>query len=76
MSILLLKSIKNIGGFYNLKPLFKHTPFGVSAHLSKPLNFKDMILEVCSPNDATEVYTRLANDKSFPIGVLFDWRNI
>lgn len=40
------------------------------------LNFKDMILEVCSPNDATEVYTRLANDKSFPIGVLFDWRNI
>ena len=28
------------------------------------------------PKEATEVYTRLANDKSFPIGVLFDWRNI
>ena len=40
------------------------------------LNFKDMILEIHSPKEATEVYTRLANDKSFPIGVLFDWRNI
>ena len=40
------------------------------------LNFKDMILEIHSPTDAGTVYTRLANDKSFPIGVLFDWRNI
>ena len=37
------------------------------------LNFKDMILEVYSPKKAHEVYTRLANDRNFPIGVLFDW---
>ena len=40
------------------------------------LNFKDMILEVNSPADAPSVYTRLANDKNFPIGVLFDWSKI
>ncbi len=40
------------------------------------LNFKDMIFEIHSPTEAGEVYSRLANDKRFPIGVLFDWRNI
>lgn len=40
------------------------------------LNFKDMIFEIHSPTEAGEVYSRLANDKKFPIGVLFDWRNI
>ena len=42
----------------------------------KRLNFKDMIFEIHSPEEAGEVYSRLANDKNFPIGVLFDWRNI
>ena len=40
------------------------------------LNFKDMICEIHSPTEAGRVYDRLANDKNFPIGVLFDWRNI
>lgn len=40
------------------------------------LNFKDMICEIHSPTEAGEIYSRLANDKKFPIGVLFDWRNI
>lgn len=42
----------------------------------KRLNFKDMICEIYSPDEANAVYNRLANDKNFPIGVLFDWRNI
>lgn len=42
----------------------------------KRLNFKDMISEIHSPTEAGEVYERLANDKNFPIGVLFDWRDI
>ena len=42
----------------------------------KRLNFKDMIFEIHSPTEAERVYERLANDKNFPIGVLFDWRNI
>lgn len=41
----------------------------------KRLNFKDMICEIHSPTEAGEIYDRLANDKNFPIGVLFDWRN-
>ncbi len=42
----------------------------------KRLNFKDMICEIHSPTEAGHIYDRLANDKNFPIGVLFDWRNI
>ncbi len=38
------------------------------------LNFKDMICEIHSPNEANKIYNRLANEKNFPIGVLFDWR--
>ena len=40
------------------------------------LNFLDMICEIHSPEAAGVVYDRLVNDKAFPIGVLFDWRNI
>ena len=42
----------------------------------KRLNFKDMIFEIHSPTEAGQVYSRLVNDKKFPVGVLFDWRNI
>ena len=40
------------------------------------LNFKDMICEIHSPAEANTVYNRLVAEKNFPIGVLFDWRNI
>ncbi len=42
----------------------------------KRLNFKDMICEIHSPKEANEIYNRLVNEKNFPIGVLFDWRDI
>ena len=42
----------------------------------KRLNFADMISEVHSPEEAQTVYDRLANEKNFPIGVLFDWKKI
>ncbi|MBE6594044.1 MAG: zinc-binding alcohol dehydrogenase [Ruminococcaceae bacterium] len=48
----------------------------LSLLLGKRLNFRDMISEKHSPADAQEVYMRLANEKNFPIGVLFDWREI
>jgi 2-desacetyl-2-hydroxyethyl bacteriochlorophyllide A dehydrogenase len=44
--------------------------------LGKRLNFKDMICEIHSPKDAQTVFDRLVNDKSFPIGVLFDWNTV
>jgi hypothetical protein len=35
-----------------------------------------MISEIHSPAEAQEVYTRLATERNFPIGVLFDWRKV
>ncbi|MBQ9777908.1 MAG: zinc-binding alcohol dehydrogenase [Clostridia bacterium] len=40
------------------------------------LNFLDMVSEMHSPAEAQEVFTRLATEKTFPIGVLFDWNLI
>ncbi len=42
----------------------------------KRLDFEGMICEIHSPAEAFEVYKRLANEKNFPIGVLFDWNQI
>ena len=44
--------------------------------MTSPSSIKDMIGEIHSPTEAGVVYDRLVNDKKFPIGVLFDWRNI
>jgi len=40
------------------------------------VNVKDMIFEIHSPAEAQNVYDRLVNEKSFPIGVLFDWSEV
>lgn len=42
----------------------------------KRISYADIIHEVHSPEDAPAVYTRLAFDRNFPIGVLFDWSRI
>ena len=38
------------------------------------LRLKDIIKEVHNPADCHTVYTRLVNDKNFPVGVQFDWK--
>lgn len=40
------------------------------------LNFRDMVSEVHSPAEAQEVYTRVADERDFPVGVLFDWSGV
>ena len=50
------------------------TVFSLTA--GKRLNFADLICEIHSPEEAGKVYGRLINEKNFPIGVLFDWRQI
>lgn len=40
------------------------------------LDLRPLISEIHTPEDAPEVYRRLAFDKDFPIGVLFDWRKL
>lgn len=38
------------------------------------LDLKEMIKETHTPDECTEVYNRLVNDKNFPVLVQFDWR--
>lgn len=38
------------------------------------LTLKDIIKETHKPSECEEVYRRLVDDKNFPIGVQFDWR--
>lgn len=40
------------------------------------MDLKPLINEIHSPTEAPEVFERLANDKNFPIGVVFDWRRL
>ncbi len=40
------------------------------------VDFSPLISDTYSPADAPEVYHRLAHDKDFPIGVLFDWTQL
>lgn len=40
------------------------------------VSLKKMIDEIQNPQNCTEVYTRLVNDKNFPVTVLFDWRSL
>lgn len=39
------------------------------------LNAKDMIGEIHSYEEATNVYEMLLTDRDFPLGVMFDWRD-
>lgn len=39
------------------------------------LPIKNLVKETQSPINCQEVFTRLATDKNFPIGVQFDWRD-
>ena len=40
------------------------------------IDLSKMISEIHSPEEAQEVFTRLADDPKFPIGVLFDWHRV
>ena len=40
------------------------------------IDVKKMIHEIHSPNEASEVFHRLAYDKNFPFGVQFDWSKL
>lgn len=42
----------------------------------KMIDMKPLISEIHSPAEAPAVYDRLVHDKTFPIGVLFDWNQI
>ena len=43
---------------------------------AKRIEAAPIIAEIHPPKDCTEVYARLANDRGFPLGVLFDWSQL
>ena len=43
---------------------------------AKRIEAAPIIAEIHPPKDCTEVYARLANDRNFPLGVLFDWSQL
>lgn len=40
------------------------------------IKMKPIISRVASPTEAPTIYTELANDSNFPLGTVFDWREI
>ncbi len=40
------------------------------------VSFADILCEIHAPQEAPQVYTRLMNDRQFPVGVLFDWGKV
>lgn len=74
-----------IGAHTNARPKYESMPGNWTArddsmayinllHLGR-MTMKDLISEIHSPEDAGEVYSRLAENK-FPIGVIFDWKKV
>ncbi|MBQ3124165.1 MAG: zinc-binding dehydrogenase [Clostridia bacterium] len=53
----------------DIKTILKLCEFG-------RMDLKAMVDEVHLPGDCSEVYTRLINDKNFPVVSQFDWRGI
>lgn len=43
---------------------------------AKRIAVEPIISEIASPKDAPQIYLRLCNDQNFPVGVVFDWKNI
>lgn len=43
---------------------------------AKKIQVLPMVSRVVSPYDAPAIYTQLCEDKNFPMGTVFDWRNL
>ena len=80
------KGASVIGANNLARPLYESRPgnwtgFDDNFAIQKLLHFnmldmKPLISEIHSPVEAPAVYDRLVHDKTFPIGVLFDWNQI
>ncbi len=42
---------------------------------AKKIEILPMVSRVVKPEDASEIYTELCEDKNFPMGTVFDWRD-
>lgn len=75
-----------VGAHTNARPLVDNYPHYFTQNeeirvvldliKGKRISLKNVVTETRKPNECTEIYDRLVNDKNFPIGLQFDWRNI
>jgi len=40
------------------------------------MKLEDLVKETHDPDECQAVYTRLIEDRNFPVAVQFDWRNL
>ncbi|MBR6765711.1 MAG: zinc-binding alcohol dehydrogenase [Clostridia bacterium] len=43
---------------------------------SKRIDVKSMISRICDPKDSPQIYDELVNSNCFPMGTVFDWREL
>jgi len=78
--------VKLIGAHNMVRPKYESFPGHWTMHddcacildllAAKRIEAAPIIAEVLTPHDAPAIYDRLANDKNFPLGVLFDWSKL
>ena len=78
--------VKLIGAHNMVRPKFESFPGHWTMHddcacildllAAKRIEAAPIIAEVLTPHDAPMIYDRLANDRNFPLGVLFDWSKL
>ena len=78
--------VKLIGAHNMVRPLFESYPHHwthqddckaiLNMIASKRVQVTPIISRVVSPNDAEKIFNELCDDKNFPMGTVFDWRDI
>ena len=43
---------------------------------SKRIQVEPIVSRIESPENAPQIFNELCDDKNFPIGTVFDWRNM
>lgn len=78
--------VKLIGAHNFVRPKYESYPHHWTHHddcraildmiASKRIQVKPIISRIESPSKAPQIYNELCDDKNFPIGTVFDWRNM
>ena len=78
--------VKLIGAHNFVRPKFESYPHHWTHHddckaildmiAAKRIQVEPIISRVVSPEEAPQIYNQLCDDKNFPLGTVFDWRNV
>lgn len=78
--------VKLIGAHNFVRPKYESYPHHWTHHddcraildliAANRVKVRPIVSRIVSPNDAPEIYNELCHDKDFPMGTVFDWRNV